>query len=397
MANIVVAIVGENANGILECQSERFLRLAACMGFEGRLLNVFDPEIGNKLHAALSEGVLFAWGYAGVGGRLSVGGRNIWDAAEVPFISVLADAPYIMPGNHHVDSPWVVNGYIYREWLELQERHFRSPQVSALLPMGVLPNPARQEVPWSKRPRRMVFIKTGADPVTQRARWDAWPARLRPVLHECADALAARSPGPIAPVLESCLQAHSLVLDGARPMLFGVLHELDSYIRALRATTMARALLDLPVDIIGDGWDHVRDEGGRARFHPAIPASALDPLYAQTQIVVNVTPNFASGAHERVLRGFAAGSCVLSDNNEFARARLRRSPAYVGIEWQDPDLTDRVAACYHELAIEEDALEDAWTYIEQRYDPAQFVTRMAELAQLARMEPVFSGYALNAA
>jgi len=149
MANIVVAIVGENANGILECQSQRFLGLMRSMGFEGRLLNVFDPEFGTKLHRALAEGVLFAWGYAGVGGRLAVNGRNIWDTAEVPFISVLADAPYIMPGNHHVDSPYVVNGYIYREWLELQEAHFRSPQVSTLLPMGVLPNPERQDVPWS--------------------------------------------------------------------------------------------------------------------------------------------------------------------------------------------------------------------------------------------------------
>jgi hypothetical protein len=397
MANTVLALVGENANGILECQSQRFLDLIESLGFQGRMLNVREPDFATRLHDVLTNEVLFAWSYAGVGAKLSLGGRSLWEIADVPFISVLADAPYIMPSNHHASSPYVVNGYIYREWLELQEAHIGAPCLSTVLPMGVLPNPDSRKLPWSQRPRRMLFVKTGSDPAALRARWDEWPARLRPILHECADALAARSPGPIAPVLDACLAAHSLVLDGWKPMLFGLLHELDTYIRALRATTMARALLPLPVDIIGDGWDHLRAEDGRARFHAPISALELDAEYAQTQMLVNVTPNFASGAHERVLRGFAARCCVVSDNNEYARTRLQRSPVYCGVEWQQPDLADRVAAAFHDLEADDDALDDAQAYVEQRYDPAVFVTRMAELAQIARMKPIFSGYALDAA
>jgi hypothetical protein len=361
------------------------------------MLNVREPDFATRLHDVLMDGVLFAWGYAGVGAKLSLGDRSIWETADVPFISVLADAPYIMPSNHRASSVYVVNGYIYREWLELQEAHIGAPGISTLLPMGVVPNPASREVPWAERPRRMLFVKTGADPAVLRGRWNGWPARLRPILHECADALACRSPGPIAPVLEACLSAHSLVLEGWKPMLFGLLHELDTYIRALRATTMARALLPLPVDIVGDGWDHLRGQEGRARFRPPMHAADLDAEYAQTQILVNVTPNFASGAHERVLRGFAARCCVVSDNNEYARTRLQRSPVYCGVEWQQPDLSDRVAAAFHGLAADDDELDDAQAFVEERYDPAVFVTRMAELAQIARMKPVLSGYALDAA
>ena len=322
MANTVLALVGENANGILECQSQRFLDLIESLGFQGRMLNVLEPDFATRLHDVLTGEVLFAWSYAGVGAKLSLGGRSLWEIADVPFISVLADAPYIMPSNHHASSPYVVNGYIYREWLELQEAHIGAPCLSTVLPMGVLPNPDSRKLPWSQRPRRMLFVKTGSDPAALRARWDEWPARLRPILHECADALAARSPGPIAPVLDACLAAHSLVLDGWKPMLFGLLHELDTYIRALRATTMARALLPLPVDIIGDGWDHLRAEDGRARFHAPISALELDAEYAQTQMLVNVTPNFASGAHERVLRGFAARCCC-----GLRQQRIRAHPA----------------------------------------------------------------------
>ncbi|HYZ63857.1 MAG TPA: hypothetical protein VE650_15530 [Acetobacteraceae bacterium] len=123
MANLVIAIVGENANGILECQSQRFLHVVRSIGLEGRMLRVSDPDFILQLDQALQDEILFAWGYAGVGARLALGGRNIWEATGVPFISVLADAPFIMPTNHHVPTAYVVNGYIYREWLELQQLH----------------------------------------------------------------------------------------------------------------------------------------------------------------------------------------------------------------------------------------------------------------------------------
>ena len=397
MAKTVVAVVGQNANGILECQSRRFLRLAETMGLQGHVLNLHDPAYIHELDRALQAGILFAWGYAGVGARAAMGGRNIWDATGIPFISVLADAPYIMPSNHHVGSAYVVNGYVYPEWLALQQAHIRSPQICAVLPMGVLPNPARYDVPWSARSKRMLFVKSGEDPAKQRASWSAWPGRLQPVLHDCADVLGNRPPGPILPVVESCLQAYSLALDGCRPLLFGLLHELDSYVRALRATAMARALLPLQVDIVGDGWDHLRHEPARARFHPPIDAAELDGLYADTQILVNVTPNFGSGAHERVLRGFAARSCVLSDNNAHARAHLRHLPSYHGVEWHEPDLADRVAAVFHDPARYDDWLDEGQAYVEEHHNPAGFLQRMIELAQLASMQSVMSGYALHAA
>ncbi len=328
---------------------------------------------------------------------MAIGGRNLWDVKSIPFVSVLADAPFIMPANHYVSAANVVNGYVYPEWLELQEQCFRSPQISALLPMGVIPNEHRAATPWSARPTRMLFVKTGQDPAALRARWQAWPARLRTVLEDCADTLATRDPGPVHPLVQDCLKAHSLVLDRCQPVLFGLLHELDTYIRALRATAVARALLPLPADIVGAGWDHVRVEGGRARFHPPMPATDLDARYAQSQILVNVTPNFAGGAHERVLRGFAARCCIASDNNAFAHERLQPLPTYHGFDWHAPDLPDRLAAIFHMAWCEEAELDAAETFVAANYDPERFLQRMIELALLARMQPIMSGYALDAA
>ncbi|GAC1346257.1 MAG: hypothetical protein NVSMB18_27940 [Acetobacteraceae bacterium] len=396
MATTVIALVGENANGILECQSQRFLDLLPALGLEGRVLNLRSSTFVAQLDAALQQGVSFAWGYAGVGANLAISGRNIWSATGIPFISVLADAPYIMPGNHHIASANVVNGYVYPDWLAFQQRHIRSAQISTLIPMGVIPNPASTEIPWSARPQRMLFVKTGSDPVRQRAGWAAWPARLRPILHDCADALASQKPGPIAPTVQACLEAHALFLDGSRPMLFGLLHELDTYIRALRATAVVRALLPLPVDIVGDGWAHVRQDG-RARFHPAISASDLEAQYARTQILINVTPNVAHGAHERVLRGFASRCCIASDSNAHAEATFATLPSYHGFDWHEPDLADRLAAIFHDPTPYDELLDQAQAYVERNHDSMAFLQRLVELAQLARMQSTMAGYALEAA
>jgi len=395
-ATNVVAIVGENANGILDVQSRHFLALLPA-GLHGHILRLSDPGFVTQLDTLLAQGILFAWSYAGVGARLEIGGRNLWEAAEVPFISVLADAPFIMPANHRVRSTHVVNGYIYRDWLELQQTHIRSAQMSTLLPMGVIPNPAARAVSWSRRPHRMVFVKGGSDPARQRAHWSAWPAALRRVLHDSADSLATQPTGPILPTVQECLAAHGLVLDGRRQLLFGLLHELDTYIRALRATAVARALLPLQATIIGDGWGHVSGLGGRARFLPAVDAAGLDALYADTQTLVNVSPNLGSGAHERVLRGFASRCRVLSDTNAYARAHLHSLPSYSGFHWQMGDLANQLAEADRNPAPSDDDLDVAQDWVSQRHDPAAFLGAMTDLAELVRMQDVMSGYALDAA
>lgn len=397
MAQTVVAFVGENANGILDCQARRFLELLGPMGFEGQVLSVAEPGFVQRLDHVLEAGVAFAWGYAGIGARLAAQGRNLWDALGVPFVSVLADAPYIMPRNHHVPTPWVVNGYVYRDWLDMQVAHFGSPQVSTMLPHGVVPNPGRHALAWSARPNRMVFVKTGGDPDSHRARWALWPARLQPVLHDSAAALSVAEPQPILPVVQACLAAHGLVLDGCKPLLFGLLHELDTFLRALRATAMARAMLPLPVDIVGDGWEHLRDGSGRARFHAAVPAGDLDALYAETKVLVNVTPNLATAPHERVLRGFGARCRVLSDDAAGPRAALSGLPSYHGVDWHAPDLADQVAAVFHDPTPFDERLDAAEAYVAERHDPAVFLQALVDAAQLARVHTKLSVYALDAA
>ena len=60
MAHTVLAFVGENANGILDCQSQRFLALLEPLGFKGRTLRFSNPDFIAQLDDALGAGIAFA-------------------------------------------------------------------------------------------------------------------------------------------------------------------------------------------------------------------------------------------------------------------------------------------------------------------------------------------------
>ena len=385
MPSNIVAVVGQNANGILAFQSRAFMARLAPYGMRGHIIELYRETWLHELKELVEAGVAFAWGYAGIGAALTSDGRNLWDLLGVPFVSVFADTPYQLPRNHSVAAARVVNGYLYRDWLAVQQQLVRSRQISALLPIGVIPNARRDDMPWSKREHRLVFVKSGEDPEILRSRWPKWGKRLHRVLEDLAGELCRHGTGDITATVLACLDAYGLFLGERKDILIAILFQLDRFVRATRATAIARALGDLPATIIGSGWDHVKEPGIRARYLPAIDASGLYELYANCQWLVNATPNFSTGAHERVLHGFAAKCCIVSDDNDFSRTTLRILPSYRGFEWNDKGLADQLAEIYHDPIPYDDQLQPALDFVEQRHDPLGFIGAVATLSEMTKL------------
>jgi hypothetical protein len=238
----------------------------------------------------------------------------------------------------------------------------------------------------------MAFVKTGADPAAIGARWSAIPIKLNRVIKESCDTLSKQRTGDIAPTTFEILHANGLFLEDRPDILCAVLNEIDVYIRAWRSTTMAMAIRDLEVDIIGDGWDHVSHLGGRARYWPGIHASGLEGLYAETQYLLNTTPNFASGVHERVLDGFATKCCVVSDDNAFSQDKFAHIPSYHGIELNDELLEYKIAEIYFDRSNYDERFQPALDYVNTHHNPADTFSTMIELAEIISLQELFSTY-----
>lgn len=384
MAANVVAFVGENENGILADFSRAVMEPLAPMGLRGHVIDLHAPGWADALQPLAQEGLAFAWGAFGAGAMLNVNGTNLWEMLQTPFISAMADTPCQLPKNHRVASRWVANGYMYRDWLDVQRRLIRSPQISALLPHGVLPNPHRDVLPWSRRPHRMVFVKTGENPARRRAGWEGWPHPLRALLLDAAEAAAQRPTGDITGLVLEAALARGLYLEERLEILFAVTLEVDLHTRALRATAFARALLPLGATIIGRGWDHLDTAGARATLHPAVPAAELPRLYAESQFLVSTNPNFSHGVHERIPNGFAARACLVSDHNDFTRERFAALPSFFGLEWTSPDFAERVAALFHDPTDYGPLTEPALDVAERDFGAEGFLRGMMDLADIVR-------------
>jgi hypothetical protein len=289
-----------------------------------------------------------------------------------------------MPSNHRVPAQFVVNGYVFREYLEVQRRFIRSPQVSTLVPHGLVPNPHCERTPWSKRTRRMVFLKSGGNPDALRSTWTTWPVRLRAIIEDvCAEAIK-RPTGDINGLAIDCFRSHDLELGDRHDLYFAVVQQADLYIRQLRATSMVKALCRVQADIIGARWDHIDRSEARARFHPPINAAAVAELFADTQFLVNTTPNFGSGSHERVPNGFAARACVISDDNDYTRTTFDGLPTYFGFDWADPDWADKLVERFDDPEDYSDRMQPAFELGAREFDGLRFMQALLEIAQMMR-------------
>ncbi|WP_426955158.1 glycosyltransferase family protein [Muricoccus radiodurans] len=388
----VVAVIGQNENGILRESASRFMELLRPLGVAGHVLDLFRPDWPATLDALLQERVLFAWGPAGVGAHLPLEGGNLWDALRVPFISVLADHPCIMPRNHHVPALHVANGYMVPDWLAVQRSLIRAPQLSGILPLGVLPNPHRDAIPWRDRPHRMVFVKTGSDPEAWRRRWADFPARIRAVLEESSEAALHGWPREVTEAVSEAAEGQGLWLEGRPEALFGLCYEVDTYVRDVRSTALARALLHLPAVIHGRGWEHLAGQATRARFLPALDAALLPTLYAESGFVLNTSPNFTRGIHERVVNGFASGACVVSDANPVMEERFSGLPSFFGVDVMDPDLPDRLAALFHDTTDRGDAVRPAAELAARDFDAMGFMQGLIGMAHEIRLLSGFEAF-----
>jgi hypothetical protein len=383
MARNVVAFVGENENRILRETTISFLGVLEPYGMTGHLIDMNLPDWKSEFSAVAKEGIVMAWSAAGIGSELTTTeGKNLWDQLQVPFVSALADPPCWLPSAHRPQSPYVILGYLFDEWLDIQRRLIRAPQACGLLPTCIASNPHRDRVPWAQRQHRMVFIKTGASPTELRARWAKAPLKLRMVLEDSATEACGHGTMGLTDLLLDCLSAHGLGLNARTDVLFALMFELDYYVRVERANRMVQALRSLPVDIIGRGWDHIDRDGAKARFFPAVDAAYLPELMANTQFVVNTTPNFGSGVHERVLAGFAARACVVSDHNAYSKTNLAGVPSFFGVEWHSEDLAEHIAAIWAADRDRGPDTDNALELVETVHSPLNFMKSILELSQV---------------
>jgi len=123
------------------------------------------------------------------------------------------------------------------------------------------------------------------------------------------------------------LRKHGMELDDARFALFmNHMYPVDAYVRNhfRRKAIDCLVKYHIPVRIIGEGWEKYRsyDENLVRREIPVEFGLSFEKI-AKEHILLNNSPFFNHGAHDRIYAGMANHCVVLSDENPYLKRTMK--------------------------------------------------------------------------
>ena len=386
---IAVALVGQNANDILEWWSAELNAHLETLGLATALIDLRKDD-WLKTFADATEGrqLLFAWSFQGIGGALKADdGTNLWDRMGVTFLSYMGDNPCYLPRNHRIAARNVLNAYSCPDFLEVQRRFVKSDQFSFLLPHAFPANPHVEEVAWKDRQIDFLFVKNGNDPDALSRGWGVLPRRVRDAVWASVE-IALADPGrQVADVVAGVLEEMSWVLGDRTELFWYILAQVDDYVRRRHATRLANIVKKLPAHIFGGNWEHLDMTGAKAIFHGTVAAWDLPKLYANTRTMFNANPNIVEGVHERVYAAFSSDCCLVSDDTAFARRHFAGLPSYVGFDWNEDDLEDRILTRVTDGIDYGDAVRDARERVAPLHSIDAFFAAIFEMIEVNTLIP----------
>jgi hypothetical protein len=333
--NTVVFISGYGTSDALNGLMRPLAALVKSRGFRIDYFEagVSTPDDVARLGAALSGGdVRFAVTYLGLAQDVQMRDdkgelHNAWEAFEVPLIKLHGDIAAYFPERHGDVPSTAINLYLNAEFAEFHR--WSQPQSKCLTAVGdpyLLSDLPLREADFKARRRgKLVFVKNGGDPDELiRLWWDKLPEAAADQLVELAGEASriGLRPGPF-PLHEFVLRylaAHGIDERGTRTLIRLYVAQLDDYLRRLKSTMIATALLPFPVVIQGARWDHVDFSGARAQLVPPQDFTATEAVFQNELGVIDMSPNVDSSGHDRAWRAAGTYAFLLTNKSTWLEA-----------------------------------------------------------------------------
>lgn len=252
-------------------------------------------------------------------------GTPVPDRMEGPFFDYVLDHPLfhynsLTPGLKNLNA--VVLDEAQKRYVD---RYYPGVRKTLMMPLG-----ATEALSYEKRSGRadgVLFMGTYDDPDSVYEIVRASPKPLRTYMDRLIE---MRLSDPLLPMEEgfaALLKEEGRRLsDGEFALFMNAMYPVDAYIRDYFRKSAIDALgrRHIPVRLAGEGWDKYK--GVEERF--LIREKAVDfgfsfEKIAKEHILLNSSPIFNRGAHDRIFAGMANHCVVLTDENPYLRRILR--------------------------------------------------------------------------
>lgn len=363
----------------------------------------FEPaELDYALRLMEGGEVAFAMTWLGIGQDLAAKPKasgaaiNVFDALQIPLVKLQGDLPayYI---DFHRDIPRnSINLYQAREFLEFRKKWIPEATTfaSTIPPMAMIPMELEKVNSKARQEGTLFFLKNGNSPDELARAWDRnLPSRTAATLRNMSQELQINclnsSTIHLGDLVASFLEQHGVAAPIPKRFVWFMSAQMDDYLRRVKSTLIAEALLEFPVVVQGSFWDHIDFTGQRARLAPGTSVFESHEIVLNELGVIDMSANVNTWPHDRVQRAAGAYSLVLTNRQQWLTERF---PEFTELtfDFSLESIADRVSDVlshpgrYVDLAI---AFGDRFRQIFPREAVADRISLLVAHARLMWSEP----------
>lgn len=353
-----IAIINWSAgeNDPFSVFSERMGQMFQALGRDVIYLK-FDEDFADRLQELRQLNIDFAVTWQGLASQLKLSstGENLWDVLQVPLYCLHGDHPCLMMSNHAADADYVYHHYLVSTFNQYANRYIPRKNAAQLVQLPlffadlshlpiegdyfVIPKnhddteAIRHSFSQIQQPAVRSFLQTAATLIEESLR-----SNRRTDHHALIDELIYE--GSLLGALLESLGEHAMDL----------IHDLHKLLEKLYRNLLAEIALeelhDLPVKVLGRGWERYAGQNPKHVFTSFNKVADGDFQFRSRYGIVDVCPAY-DALHDRTWRALSSRSSVLvgsswplADNFPDARDAL----FYSGLAGDLREKAERVVA-----------------------------------------------------
>lgn len=394
----VIFLSGQTRGATLEGIGRSLKPYCNSLGLNFVEISLLDTaRLTEALNVQNFEKIKCVFSFASMGADLSLNrgdgkNLNVWQALNLPFVSIHGDSPAYFFDRHVMLNSNFISLYSFREHYELRKRLPHSNGLIADVWPAVLDVIPQESIDWkAKKDGKLIFLKNGRNPAQLR---QFWASCLEKRLLDGMLTLAAMlendldHPGgnQIDDLATEYFGAYGFDTRNLTKLRLFFIAQLDDYLRAVKATRIAEALSDFPVEIRGNNWHHIDFAGKRATYIDECDYVKSIGLIRSSLGTIDMSPNTASHPHDRVTRAYGSHTLCLTNQQDFLSELPYKDR--ISFSFDKASIQDRVADVldHREEAIEI-GIEVARAYT-RLHPPEQSVQKMLDCVSLVKLNNV---------
>lgn len=341
------------------------------LGFEAKVCEISpDEDLDGKLEPLLMEEYRVAVDFNSLLPRMVMeNGIPYLDCLKAPFFDYILDHPLFhytglnsgVKNLHAIVLDEAQGEYVRTYYSDVEEVH--------VLPLGATKALYEGE---KERGCRILFPGTYDKPEAVYELVETAPEPIQGIMKHLIERRIAEPLIPMEEAFRQELERMDMQLQKSEFAVFmNAMYAVDAYVRDyFRKEALDKLLKNgIPVTVKGEGWDKYsyKDEHSLRRER-AVPFGLSFERIAKSHILLNVSPIFNRGMHDRIPAGMANHSVVLTDENPYLLSRFthEKEMSFYSLECMDT-LVEQAERLISVPSLRQDIAENAYQVYEDSH------------------------------